>query len=115
MANGKLGTITVVNIKTFRGPKIYIGRGGIYGNKFPVSLGRTKCIELWLEWAREQYRHNQEFKNAVNGLAYRVLKGEDINLGCYCAPLPCHGDKLKYIIECIVARTQAAVAEENKI
>ena len=64
---------------------VYIGRPSVWGNPFPLTLGtRAEVIEAYEDWIRTQpelvARAKQELKGKV--------------LGCYCAPLPCHGDVL---------------------
>mgnify|MGYP001566942960 CR=1 FL=1 len=70
---------TVVNVKT--DPyDWYIGR------PFKVeTYGRTKCIELYREYFHHKIKTDRGFREVVH-----YLKGK--RLGCYCAPLLCHGD-----------------------
>lgn len=72
---------------------IYIGRGSKFGNPyshlpnsaapFPVET-REDAIRLYEEWIRSQ----PELMEAVK----KELRGKI--LGCWCAPLACHGDVL---------------------
>lgn len=72
---------------------VYIGRGSKFGNPyshlpnsaapFPVET-REDAIRLYEEWIRSQ----PELMEA----AKKELKGKI--LGCWCAPLACHGDVL---------------------
>ncbi len=78
-------SITVVNIRKEKAD-IYIGRGSMWGNPFVIGRDgdRTTVIAKHRAWllARPQ-----------DLAMLHVLKGKRI--GCYCAPLPCHGDTLK--------------------
>lgn len=66
---------------------IYIGRPSKWGNPFTIGKDGTRkeVIEKYREWIK------------IQSLDLRELKGK--TLGCWCAPLPCHGDVLKEIIE----------------
>jgi hypothetical protein len=75
---------TVVNLK--KEPyDVYIGRGSKWGNPFKIGRdgNRKEVIEKYENYllnSPELMRDLQE------------LKGK--RLGCYCKPLPCHGDIL---------------------
>lgn len=80
------GKTTVVNIKNGDQYDVYIGRPSIWGNPFLMSLrpsGRERAIKAY-----ESYLRERPWLVAM----IPTLKG--LRLGCYCAPLPCHGDIL---------------------
>jgi len=90
---------TVVNFKTepcdvkiCRTPKNEIPdppAPGCFGNPFPVEKhGREKCIELYEDYFFHRVLNDEKFRNAV-----LELRGK--KLGCFCKPLPCHGDVIK--------------------
>ena len=92
--------ITVVNKHKYTGPMIYIGRGSVFGNPFPVSMGRDQCIEAYKKrFYTMMNGPNNELKLAVFALIKRAAKGEDLYLACFCAPKACHGDVIKQYIE----------------
>lgn len=64
---------------------IYIGRPSKWGNLFRVGDGqsREEAIAKYRRWIETQ----PELMAALPD-----LKGK--RLGCYCKPLPCHGDVL---------------------
>jgi hypothetical protein len=76
---------------------VYIGRPSKFGNPYshlPGTLAefrvatRTEAIAMYEIWIKDQ----------VNLLAaLPELKGKV--LGCWCAPLPCHGDVLARLAE----------------
>lgn len=71
----------VVNLK--RDPyDVYIGRGSKWGNPYVIGRhgDRTAVIAKYKAWILTQ---PQLLAQLVE------LKGK--TLGCYCAPLPCHG------------------------
>lgn len=72
----------VVNLK-HESYDVYIGRGSIFGNPFMIGYDGTRqeVIEQFREWAPRQ-------KKIMDNI--HLLKGN--RLGCFCKPLPCHGD-----------------------
>jgi hypothetical protein len=74
---------TVVNIRTGDPYDVYVGRGGPYGNPFVIGKNGTR------EEVINKYKALVKSDPAVRALL-RKCKGK--RLGCYCHPLPCHGD-----------------------
>ncbi len=76
---------------------VYIGRPSVFGNPFPLirSTTRQRVINQYAQWV--------EGKIVVEGRTpptfqqIKDLKGK--TLGCWCAPLACHGDILVKICE----------------
>lgn len=64
---------------------VYIGRGGQWGNPFRIGEDGTReeVIEKYQQWILGQ---------PVLLAQLPMLKGK--RLGCYCAPLACHGHVL---------------------
>lgn len=75
----------VVNIKHGKVYDVYIGRPSKWGNPFHIGVDGTReqVIKKYSKWIRKN-------KKLMDSLS--ELKGK--RLGCYCAPLPCHGDVL---------------------
>jgi hypothetical protein len=65
---------------------VYIGRPSKWGNPFKIDSvhSRADVIELYRSWLKSNPK--------LLASAKVELKGK--TLGCYCAPLPCHGDVL---------------------
>jgi len=67
--------------------EVYIGRPSQWGNPFKVyPMGertRQQAIEEYREWILKQPKLLAALPDLVGK-----------RLGCYCAPLPCHGDVL---------------------
>ena len=81
---------TVVNIKKTDVWNVFIGRPSKWGNPFKIRKNVTR------EEVIERYRaYILEDKYLLSCLPQ--LKGKI--LGCYCSPLPCHGDVLISLIE----------------
>ena len=79
----------VVNLKNER-YDTYIGRGSIWGNPFRIGQHGTRKEVI------KKYR--RYILNSPRKLAkLHWLKGK--RLGCYCKPLPCHGDILVELIK----------------
>jgi hypothetical protein len=84
----------------------YIGRsknGNPLGNPFThngvkTSIAklsfktREQAIEAFREYFKKMYGKDQEFTSAFDEIYEHYKNGEDVYLGCFCKPLPCHGD-----------------------
>ena len=79
----------VVNIR-FQDHDIYIGRGSKWGNPFKIGKdgNRKEVIDKYEEYIRKR----PELLKDLNELKNKKL-------GCYCFPLPCHGEVLIKLIE----------------
>mgnify|MGYP001558779580 CR=1 len=106
-----MGKVTVVK-KNSPGPapgvlRYYIGRPSVLGNdwthldyglgKYRVAT-REAAIAEWEKWIRREYLTNPLVHHALETLA-RMAQEYDVELACWCAPLACHGDVLKRLIE----------------
>jgi hypothetical protein len=78
---------------------VYIGRGSKWGNPFSHKNGTTalfkvdtrrEAVEKYEEWIKTQPHLMDDLHE---------LKGKI--LGCWCKPLPCHGDVLKKLSDSI--------------
>jgi len=79
----------VVNIK-HEDYDVYIGRGSKWGNPYVEGRDGTR------EEVIERYRRRMERrKDLIEDLD--ELRG--MRLGCFCKPLPCHGDILIEMME----------------
>lgn len=94
-------SVEVVN-RTLFGVAEYIGRPSPLGNRFVIGTDGTReeVIEKYRAWLLDEL-HNADSRAT---LIYRRLvrmhqRGERVVLRCWCAPLPCHGDVLKALIE----------------
>ena len=69
---------------------VYIGRPSKWGNPFEIGKDGTReeVIQKYRKWILKQ----PHLLNALD-----ELKGKF--LGCWCKPLPCHGDVLVELIE----------------
>ena len=69
---------------------IYIGRGTMWGNPFVIGKHGTReeVIAMYREWILSEPTMLAELPK---------LRGK--TLGCFCKPLPCHGDILVELAE----------------
>ena len=81
-------TTSVVHNKRGR-YDVYIGRGGPWGNPFQIGRDGTRAevITKYRAWITSNDRVAVALRANVHRLRGKVL-------GCWCAPLPCHGDVL---------------------
>ena len=91
--------MTVVNKRTHTptANDVYIGRGSIWGNPYPIgSNGDTRgaVICKYVILMKDRLDGPDGEKWLVDLLA---LHGK--NLVCYCSPKQCHGDVLELLIE----------------
>jgi hypothetical protein len=74
---------------------VYIGRGSIWGNPFPMdNQSREERQRVIDQYRRYLWRQIQ--KDEVTADMILALDGK--RLACYCAPKPCHGDVL---VDCL--------------
>lgn len=84
---------TVVNKRT--SPyDVYIGRGSVWGNPFVIGKDgdRDDVIQKFSKYAQAKIGCGDWTHDMLLN-----LKGK--RLGCFCNPLPCHGDVLVRIVE----------------
>jgi len=96
----------VMNDHTF-----YIGRGSPLGNIYyfkESSHAQAKFKVNSVEIAIAKYKEylnseiacgNPQICDAINELIIKKLRNEEIDLLCYCFPLPCHGNIIKDKVE----------------
>ena len=81
--------IKVVNIRNEKAD-VYIGRGSKWGNPFRIGADGTRADVI-----RKYRDYILKRQDLLNSLGELIGK----RLGCYCAPLACHGDVLKDLAE----------------
>ena len=105
--------INIVNKKTHKPTAfdIYIGRGSALGNPFTyitdratkaefLVSSRDECIRRYDSWLKQQIQNrNKTVIGQLNSIAMLLRGNGTVNLVCYCAPLACHGEVVKRIVE----------------
>lgn len=115
--------IQVMNMK-YHTPSILVSdikidRSSPLGNPFPLSMGRAECIDAYEDAIHKCLKQKVDVKGPLSTLVYREVKREmnriytltrngiAVRLFCWCAPLPCHGDVVKKIIEDVITLKEA--------
>jgi len=82
----------VVNLK-YEDCDVRICRPGQWGNPFRIGRDGTReeVMEKYRKWAPNQPKLMAQL---------HILKGQ--RLGCWCKPLPCHGDILCELVETFI-------------
>lgn len=84
----------VVNIRSGEPYDVFIGRPSKWGNPFKIGRdgNREAVIAKYKQWLTELYdgRYRPLFYEATTELSGKVL-------GCFCAPLRCHGDVIREV------------------
>jgi hypothetical protein len=100
----KEGAVTITIGNRLRGDKgFYVGRGSVFGNqnRMQAGLTREEAIERFGSDLLEDCMEHGPMYEALVALRTRVKAGEDIQLVCYCHPLPCHAEVIKHYLECL--------------
>lgn len=90
----------------YNGETVYIGRPSVLGNPFVIGKdgNRAEVIEKYKLWLRERWTTGGDVKKELIRLAKKHKAGENLNLLCWCHPMPCHGEVIKDAIEKISKR-----------
>lgn len=80
----------IVNLRSGEPYDVYIGRGSKWGNPFPIEgkVTREKAIAMYEVYVRRNKRLLADLHELVGK-----------TLGCYCHPLPCHGEVLLKLLK----------------
>lgn len=107
----------------WKGRGHYVGRPSPLGNPFPIreDCNRAAAIEKFREWLREIVRKARagEVLEGTHAAAwaemvmlYEASHRGDVNLLCYCKPLPCHADVIKVALESLKANASEWMQEQ---
>lgn len=108
--------ISVVNVRRTRRGVHYVGRacGGFAASALANQWrrqavgGKAPAIQLYREWLREvMWRGALQDESCpaweeLYQLALLHRAGKDIQLGCWCAPEPCHAEVVREAIQFLV-------------
>jgi hypothetical protein len=75
---------------------VYIGRPSIFGNPFRIGRGGTReqVVAKYREWLT--HANDDRARQVVAAIEAGELDNK--RLGCWCKPLPCHGDVLRELV-----------------
>lgn len=112
-----MNIIQVVNLHNYPRPQFvanrgtYIGRASTYGahpyaesvlsNPFIIddhSHTRARVLELYEEWIVKQMKTDTPARREIMRLQNVLTHESVLVLGCWCFPLPCHGDVVSKFI-----------------
>lgn len=91
----------------FTSEVVYVGRGSALGNPFSHKTSkyetvqvssRKEAIEKYEEYILEKIKYRCAENSAIQECVSKLIKHRRLVLGCYCAPLACHGDVLARVI-----------------
>ena len=103
-----VGTIKVVN--KYKVPNHwYCGRGSVLGNPFPMKGEHQRdqvCDDYRDMFITKVNNKDTAFITELTNMYMHIMDGNDLNLGCFCAPRRCHCDTIKGYLEYWVAQTQ---------
>lgn len=84
---------------------IYIGRGSKnsspLGNPYPILANRTRdqACDLYEQYLKKQIaKKTPDILKELNRISRIVMKGENVNLQCYCKGKRCHGMTIRRVI-----------------
>lgn len=84
-------------VNKFKEPyDVYIGRGSLWGNPFPIDESKGDTREVVIEKYR-QHLFNQLRTGEIRIAQLLALDGK--TLGCFCKPKACHGDVIVRAVE----------------
>ena len=126
MKKSNLFEIEIVNIKKTPAVKkdtsyVYCGRGSALGNPFNMENysveERNRVCDAYEEYIDAEVLTNEKIKLQLN-LCWKTGRENGIvKLGCYCAPLRCHCNKIKDILiekQEFLASKKAEIAKLEK-
>lgn len=111
--------IIVVNKRTHKPTDndVYIGRPSLLGNPYS-HLGyskhdtikvatREEAVRLYESWLKKQWDEYTPAAETMDDMIDDYMKSGIMHLVCWCAPLACHGDIIKRMMEEIIAKMKA--------
>lgn len=92
--------VTPVLVNRHKGEfDVYIGRGTMWGNPFPLDPGAGISRQVSIQMYREYLYEALESGTITTD---DVLSLSGLRIGCSCAPLECHGDVIIEVFNMIV-------------
>ncbi len=93
--------INIRNKHTWKQEGYYIGRPSKFGNPFKIEGEQTREIAIQrfaYGFINAIKKRNPPTIQELQKLEAHLLEHQKLNLICYCAPLPCHGDLIKQVL-----------------
>ena len=97
-------TITVTHVRNGRSSlaaTVYVGRPSPLGNPFILGKhgNRQQVVSKYDDWLRRLIKDEDSPQARKIAELRRLAQQGDLDLACYCAPLACHADVIKRVIE----------------
>jgi len=106
----------VVNLRSWKGSGclVKVDRSSILGNPFRMKKDcpaeRDRVIAVYRAYLWEEIQKHEDIYAELNRI--RILEQlDEVYLGCWCAPKPCHGDVIKAAIEWMDEQDEKEVSE----
>lgn len=80
-----------------------------------VVSTREEAIEKYADYFDLMYGNNIKFTQEIDEIYEKYRKGEDILLGCYCDPIPCHGHVIAKKLQSRLIKEKIKEAKKNKM
>lgn len=80
---------------------VYVGRGSALGNPFEIDVDGTRdeVVAMYKVWLEKKLKFKDaKIRKAMNEIWSKAKKG-NVRLACYCAPLRCHAEIIREIVE----------------
>jgi len=99
--------INIKNKKTYNGDGEYIARPSPLGNPFKISknFDRHKAISYYANYLKDVIINEEQASidresilSELERLFSILIDQQNLNLICWCSPLPCHGNIIKQIL-----------------
>ena len=92
--------IRIRNKKEYKGDGFYVGRPSPLGNPYLISknLSREKTIGLYKVWLLKMLESENPASKMFRILLDAYRKNGELDLICWCSPLPCHAEVVKDLI-----------------
>jgi hypothetical protein len=79
-----------------------------------VVPSKDEAIARYSHYYDVMYGKNIEFTKTIDEIYDKYKRGEEIYLGCYCAPEPCHGDIIASKLQARMIKEKIQEAKKQK-
>lgn len=93
-------TVSVVSVRSFGWLGVeYVGRGrgSVLGNPFVLGRDgdRAQVVQLYRSWLWSEVQRSEGVVWCELVRLAQLAQSGSIVIGCWCSPLPCHGDVVR--------------------
>ena len=96
--------ISVVNVRHYSGNYHYVGRPSPLGNPYRMGIhgSRSVVVSKYRLYLWNSIKYSDPLVLSELHKLHQISINSDLNLGCYCYPLPCHADVIKSCLHWII-------------